>query len=77
MRPIFSTGENWRSGLDKLEGYNPTGSVKDRGCIYILKSAVEHGLIRRGKTLLDASSGNMACALAYFSAKSSRAIRCR
>src|SRR5262245_42932740 len=52
----------------KLEGYNPTGSVKDRGCIYILRGAIERGLIAKGKTLLDASSGNMACALAYFGA---------
>jgi len=52
----------------KLEGFNPTGSVKDRGCIYIVRSAIERGLIKQGMTLLDASSGNMACALAYFGA---------
>jgi cysteine synthase len=52
----------------KLEGFNPTGSVKDRGCIYIVKSAIERGLVKKGMTLLDASSGNMACALAYFGA---------
>lgn len=50
----------------KLEGFNPTGSVKDRGCVYILQGAIERGLISKGQTLLDASSGNMACALAYF-----------
>jgi cysteine synthase len=52
----------------KLEGLNPTGSVKDRGCIYIVKSAIERGVLKKGMTLLDASSGNMACALAYFGA---------
>jgi cysteine synthase len=52
----------------KLEGFNPTGSVKDRGCVYIVRSAIERGLVKKGMTLLDASSGNMACALAYFGA---------
>jgi [CysO sulfur-carrier protein]-thiocarboxylate-dependent cysteine synthase len=52
----------------KLEGYNPTGSVKDRGCLFIVKSAIQRGDLKQGKTLLDASSGNMACSLAYFGA---------
>jgi cysteine synthase len=52
----------------KLEGCNPTGSLKDRGCIFIIRGAIEGGLLTKGKTLLDASSGNMACALAYFGA---------
>ena len=52
----------------KLEGFNPTGSVKDRGGLYIVKSAIERGDLKKGMMLLDASSGNMACALAYFGA---------
>ncbi len=50
----------------KLEGYNPTGSVKDRACLYMLRSMEKNGKLRKGMTLLDASSGNMACSIAYF-----------
>ncbi|NPU94077.1 MAG: pyridoxal-phosphate dependent enzyme [Gammaproteobacteria bacterium] len=50
----------------KLESYNPTGSIKDRACVYIIKDAINRGLATSDKVLLDASSGNMACALAYF-----------
>lgn len=50
----------------KLEGNNPTGSVKDRGCVSIIRGAEARGDLRPGMTLLDASSGNMACSMAYF-----------
>ena len=50
----------------KLEGYNPSGSVKDRACLYNIEAAVQGGHLKPGMTLLDASSGNMACALAMF-----------
>lgn len=50
----------------KLESYNPTGSIKDRAAIYNIRSAIKSGQLTPGKTILDASSGNMACALAYF-----------
>ncbi|MBV9774201.1 MAG: pyridoxal-phosphate dependent enzyme, partial [Gemmatimonadetes bacterium] len=50
----------------KLEGWNPTGSVKDRGGLRMIQEALADGSLRPGMTLLDASSGNMACALAYF-----------
>lgn len=50
----------------KLEGYNPTGSIKDRSCVYMIRDMIETGRLRPSMTLLDASSGNMACALAYY-----------
>lgn len=50
----------------KLEGTNPSGSIKDRACVYNLMDVLDRGLLRPGATILDASSGNMACALAYF-----------
>jgi cysteine synthase len=50
----------------KLEGRNPTGSVKDRACTFLLRDALRSGLLRLGMTILDASSGNMACSIAYF-----------
>lgn len=50
----------------KLEGWNPTGSVKDRAGLRMICEARDSGQLQPGMTLLDASSGNMACALAYF-----------
>lgn len=50
----------------KLEGYNPTGSVKDRACLNIIRTLEREGKLRSSVTLLDASSGNMACAIALF-----------
>lgn len=49
----------------KLEGANPTGSVKDRAGLRMVREALDAGTLRPGMTFLDASSGNMACALAY------------
>lgn len=50
----------------KLEGANPSGSVKDRAAVTMILGRIEAGALRPGDTLLDASSGNMACALAMF-----------
>lgn len=50
----------------KLEGYNPTGSIKDRAGVSLIRDGLERGRLRPGMTLLDASSGNMGCAIAYF-----------
>src|SRR6185503_20746327 len=49
----------------KLEGYNPTGSIKDRACFYMIHRMLADGQLQPGMTLLDASSGNMACSIAY------------
>ena len=50
----------------KIEGSNPTGSIKDRAAMSNIQDAIETGRLKPGKTILDASSGNMACALAYY-----------
>jgi cysteine synthase len=52
----------------KLEGFNPTGSLKDRACLSNINHAINNNELKAGKTILDASSGNMACSLAYFGA---------
>lgn len=50
----------------KLEGFNPTGSVKDRSGLRLIEDSLASGRLRPGMTLLDSSSGNMGCSLAYF-----------
>jgi cysteine synthase B len=48
----------------KLEGWNPTGSIKDRIVREILMSALAEGRLRPGDTVIEASTGNTGIALA-------------
>ena len=54
--------------LGKLEGNNPAGSVKDRPAIGMIRHAEQRGEIRRGDTLIEATSGNTGIALAMAAA---------
>ncbi len=48
----------------KLEGNNPTGSLKDRIALYMIRRAEENGDLTRDKTILEATSGNTGISLA-------------
>jgi len=48
----------------KLEGQNPTGSVKDRIAKFMLEDALESGALKPGQTILESTSGNTGIALA-------------
>tara|TARA_B100001057_G_C22824914_1_gene940984 strand:+ start:978 stop:1841 length:864 start_codon:yes stop_codon:yes gene_type:complete len=48
----------------KLEGNNPAGSIKDRPAIKMIKDAEDKGMIHKGDTLIEATSGNTGIALA-------------
>ncbi|MBI2887443.1 MAG: cysteine synthase family protein [Chloroflexi bacterium] len=47
----------------KLEWFNPTGSVKDRIAWFMVEQAERQGLLRRGMTLVEATTGNTGIAL--------------
>jgi S-sulfo-L-cysteine synthase (O-acetyl-L-serine-dependent) len=52
----------------KAEWFNPGGSVKDRAALWMIREGERSGKLRAGKTILEATSGNMGIALAMLGA---------
>jgi len=52
----------------KLEGFNPTGSIKDRIAIKMVEQAEECGALVPGKTIIEPTSGNTGIGLAMIGA---------
>jgi cysteine synthase B len=48
----------------KVEGANPTGSIKDRVALYLLDDAERRGAIGQGSRIIEPTSGNTGIALA-------------
>ena len=55
--------EGYRIHL-KLEGFNPTGSVKDRVAKYLVEQAEKDGSLQPGQRILEPTSGNTGISLA-------------
>ncbi|WP_299933132.1 cysteine synthase A [uncultured Pelagimonas sp.] len=54
--------------LGKAEFMNPGQSVKDRAALYIIRDAVEKGLLKPGGTIVEGTAGNTGIGLALVGA---------
>ena len=59
----------------KAELLNPTGSIKDRPASYIINDAEKNGLLKKGDTIIEATSGNMGISFAWLAAE--RGYNCK
>lgn len=54
--------------LGKLEYFNPSGSIKDRAALAMIKAAEDEGILHPGDTIVENTSGNTGIGLAAFAA---------
>ncbi len=54
--------------IAKVEYFNPGGSVKDRIALAMIEDAEEKGILKRGGTIIEPTSGNTGVGLAMVSA---------
>lgn len=54
--------------LGKLESFNPGGSVKDRPCLEMIADAEERGILKKGATVIEPTTGNTGIGLAMICA---------
>ena len=59
----------------KAEWFNPGGSVKDRPALSMIQAGLSSGLLRRGATIIDATSGNTGIAYAMLGAALGYAVK--
>jgi len=75
--PLIRVGFHQAPLYAKLEYLNPSGSVKDRSAKFLIEKAEHDGILKPGGTIIDASSGNHAVAVAMIGAvKGYKVIMC-
>lgn len=60
----------------KLEMFNLTGSVKDRPALGMIKSAEQAGVLQKGATIVESTSGNLGVSLAAIAAYKKYKVIC-
>ena len=54
--------------LGKLKYFNPSGSIKDRAALNMIRAAERDGILKPGDTIVENTSGNTGIGLAAFAA---------
>ena len=68
--PLIPYEEDYPSDIYiKNEAMNAGGSIKDRAALAMVLSAEEQGILHKGDTIVEATSGNMGISLAYVGVK--------
>ncbi len=68
IRLRHASAETGCTILGKAEFMNPGQSVKDRAALFIIKDAIERGLLRPGGTIVEGTAGNTGIGLAVIGA---------
>ncbi|MEF9918493.1 MAG: PLP-dependent cysteine synthase family protein, partial [Eubacterium sp.] len=58
----------------KIEGFNPTGSIKDRIALKMIEQAEKDGALTKDKTIIEPTSGNTGIGLAMIGAVKGYAV---
>lgn len=69
--PLIRVNQKDQDSADlyvKVESFNPAGSIKDRPAYYMIKAAEEKGILKKGDTIIEATSGNTGIALSMIGA---------
>lgn len=61
---LWSTQKTGVRILAKLEGSNPGGSIKDRPAYFMIKKAIDEGMLTRDKVIIEPTSGNTGIGMA-------------
>ena len=70
--PVVKINKLAPAGVDlfvKVEAFNPLGSVKDRLALGVIEDAERRGTLRKGQTVIEATSGNTGIGLAMVCAQ--------
>lgn len=67
--PLFSSNQGGVNVFGKMECYNPGSSVKDRIALSMITAAEEAGVLKKGMTIVEPTSGNTGIGLAIVGRK--------
>lgn len=49
----------------KIESFNPCGSIKDRAALFMILDAEQKGILKKGATIIEPTSGNTGIGLSF------------